>query len=111
MSRRELLKGLASMTVAVAAWRPAGLLAGTVVTGTVAGSDVGFLTGARVAIEGPLQGDATTDADGRFTFTEVTPGRYRLLVTADGYLPLDRPMDVSTAPVSVDIVLLRLPGV
>ena len=79
-------------------------------TGTVSGSDQGFLTGAFVVVDGAVHREATTDADGRFTFADVPAGRYRLVVTAEGYLPLDRPMDVGTASVSVDILLLRLPG-
>ena len=84
--------------------------AGTVVSGTVSGSDQGFLTGASVVIDGPEHREARTDADGRFTFANVPRGRYRLVVTAEPYLPLDRSMDVGDASVSVDIVLLRLPG-
>ena len=85
--------------------------AGTVVSGTVSGSDQGFLTGASVVIDGPEHRDTRTDADGRFTFASVPRGRFRIVVSADGYLPLDRPMDVGEASVSVDIVLLRLPNV
>ena len=84
--------------------------AGTVVSGTVSGSDQGFLTGASVVIDGPEHREAKTDADGRFTFTNVPRGRYRLVASAEPYLPLDRNMDVGDASVSVDIVLLRLPG-
>ena len=85
--------------------------AGTVVSGTVSGSDQGFLTGASVVIDGVEHREARTDADGRFTFASVPRGRYRILVSADAYLPIDRPMEVGDASVSVDIVLLRLPGV
>lgn len=85
--------------------------AGTVVSGTVSGSDEGFLTGATVTLEGPQRRETQTDADGRFTFTDVARGRYRVRVTADKYLPLEQPMEVGDASISVDIVLLRLPGV
>lgn len=80
------------------------------VSGTVGGSDQGFLTGASVVIDGPQHREARTDADGRFTFADVPRGRYHLVVTAEGYLPLDQNMDVGTTSVSVDIVLLHLPG-
>jgi carboxypeptidase family protein len=85
--------------------------AGTVVSGTVSGTDQGFLTGASIVIEGPVRRSARSDADGRFTFTDVPSGQYRIEVTADGYLPLERPLEVHTASVSVDIVLLRIPSV
>lgn len=85
--------------------------AGTVVSGTVSGSDQGFLPDASVVLDGPQHLEARTDADGRFTFVDVPQGRYRLVASADGYLPLDRPMDVGSASVSMDIALLRIPGI
>ena len=84
--------------------------AGVVFSGTVAGSDQGFLTGASVAIDGPQHKEARTDADGRFTITDVASGKYQLKVFADGYLPIERPMEVGSASVSLDVVLLKLPG-
>ncbi len=84
--------------------------AGMVVSGTVSGTDQGFLTGESVAIEGPVRRSTKTDADGRFTFTDVPRGQYRIVVSADGYLPLDRPLDVHDASVSIDVVLLRIPS-
>ena len=84
--------------------------AGTVFSGTVRGNDQGFITGASVVIDGPVHRETKTDADGRFTITEVPSGRYQLKVSADGYLGMERPMDVGTASVSVDIQLLRLAG-
>lgn len=103
------------------AWRPGsraallGLLspnalAGAVVSGTVSGSDRDIVPGASVVIDGPEHREARTDADGRFTFTNVPRGRYRLVATDQPYLPLDRNLDVDDASVTVDIALLRLPG-
>jgi hypothetical protein len=102
----------ALVTIAVFVTMPASSAraAGTTVSGTVSGSDQGFLTGASVVIEGPQSRTARTDADGRFTFADVQRGRYKITASADGYLPIDRPMEVGDASVSVDIVLLRLPG-
>lgn len=84
--------------------------AGVAFSGTVAGSDQGFLSGASVAIDGPQHKETRTDADGRFTIPDVAAGRYQVRVTAEGYLALEQPVTVGTASVSVDIVLLRLPG-
>ena len=91
---------------------PAALVAaGVTVSGTVSGTDQGFLPGATVAIEGPEHRSTKTDADGRFAFAGVRKGRFQIAVSADGYLGIDRPMEVGEAPVSMDIVLLRLPGI
>jgi hypothetical protein len=84
--------------------------AGVTVSGTVSGSDQGFLTGASVAIDGPQRRTMKTDADGRFAFADVPRGRYQISVSAEGYLGIERTMDVGDATVSMDIVLLRLPG-
>lgn len=84
--------------------------AGTTVSGTVSGSDQGFLPDAVVVIDGAARRETKTDADGRFTFSDVAPGRYRITVSAEAYLPIERQMEVGTAPVSMDVVLLRLPG-
>jgi hypothetical protein len=96
---------------ALGAAAAAGAAAGTVVSGTVSGSDAGFLPGATVTLEGPQHRDTHTDADGRFTFTDVARGRYQITAEAEKYLPIERSMEVGDASVSLDIVLLRLPGV
>jgi hypothetical protein len=109
--RRFLAIGVAVVLLVVVGHARTGSgAAATVFSGTVSGSDQGFLTAASVVIDGPVRREARTDADGRFTMPDVPRGRYRLLVTADGYLPLDRPLDVGDASVSVDILLLRIPG-
>lgn len=86
-------------------------LASATVSGTVSGSDQGFLSGATVVIEASPRRQARTDVDGRFTLTDVPSGTHRFLVSAEGYLPLDRTIDVGSASISVDIMLLKLPGV
>lgn len=85
--------------------------AAVTVSGTVSGSDQGFMSGASVVVESSPRREGRTDADGRFTLTDVPSGTHRFLVSAEGYLPLDRTIEVGSAPVSVDIVLLKLPGV
>jgi len=99
-----------SLLVSVPRSSTASLAAGVVVSGTVSGSDAGFLTGASVTIDGSEHRSAQTDADGSFTFADIPRGRYQIAVAADGYLGIERPMDVGDASVSMDIVLLRLPG-
>ena len=83
---------------------------GTVVSGTVSGSDQGFLKGALLVLDGSGRRETHTDADGRFTFVDVTRGQYRFAVSAEGYLPLEQRMEVGTASVSLDVVLLHIPG-
>jgi hypothetical protein len=94
-------------------WGPASAgpaAAGVTFSGTVSGNDQGFLKGALVSIDGPVKKEATTDADGRFSIVGVEPGKYEVRVMADGYLPVNQPMQVGTASVSVDILLLKLAG-
>lgn len=119
MTRRPFVRALALLAVCAVAvptvtWAGTGVVqraaAGQVVSGTVSGSDSGFLTGARVTLEGKTHHEATTDADGRFTLTGVPSGSYTFKVMADGHLPMENRMEVGTVSVSVDIVLLHIPG-
>ena len=106
---RAAVAAMLSASVVVMAAR-ATAPAGVVVSGTVSGSDQGFLTGALVVLDGAQRQETHTDADGRFTFVDVPRGKHRFVASADGYLPMDRPMDVGDVSVSLDVVLLRLPG-
>lgn len=94
----------------LAGWTAPVAAAGVTFSGTVSGNDQGFLKGAMVSIEGPVKKEATTDADGRFSIVGVEAGKYQVQVMADGYLPVNQPMQVGTASVSVDILLLKLAG-
>ena len=49
-------------------------------------------------------------ADGRFTLTSVPSGTYALKVMAPGHVPMENRMEVGDVSVSVDIVLLHIPG-
>jgi hypothetical protein len=109
--RAVAVVALCSAFVAASPERARGAAAGATVSGTVSGSDQGFLTGATVAIEAAPRRETRTDADGRFTLTDIPSGTHRFLISADGYLPLDRTIDVGTVSISVDVVLLKLPGV
>jgi len=47
---------------------------------------------------------AVTDADGRYTITDVPPGRYAVKVWRSSWLPSDRTFDVSDAPtITLDV--------
>src|SRR3954471_2195050 len=63
------------------------------IRGTVTSADHHAVTGARVAVESPAR-VAAADANGRFTLRDLTAGRHEVLVTAIGYKPLRRSVDV-----------------
>ena len=48
---------------------------------------------------------ALTDADGRFTLTAPTPGMYRVGCRAEGYGPVEVPVDVGAEDVDVTVRL------
>lgn len=53
----------------------------------------GALPGARVTLtHGEEREEFTTDAQGKFNFSELDPGDYQLLVAADGFEPAERPV-------------------
>jgi iron complex outermembrane receptor protein len=64
------------------------------IRGTVTSADHHAVTGARVAVESPAR-VAASDANGRFTLRDLTAGRHEVLVTAIGYKPLRRTVDVA----------------
>src|SRR3954471_8326685 len=64
------------------------------VRGTVTSADHHAVVGARVAVESPAR-VTVSDANGRFTLRDLTAGRYDVLVTAIGYKPLRRSVDVA----------------
>lgn len=63
------------------------------IRGTVTSADHNAVIGARVAVETPPR-VSVSDANGRFTLRDLTPGHYAVLVTALGYKPLRRRVDV-----------------
>jgi outer membrane receptor protein involved in Fe transport len=76
------------------------------VRGTVsAASQSTPVVGARVAIQSPAR-IALTDPTGRYLLRNLPVGRYDLVVTAVGYQPLHREINVTAgAPVVVDLAL------
>lgn len=82
--------------------------AGTV-QGTVKDPIGGAMEAVSVEITSPVSGfrrTATTDEKGRFVFQNLPPNGYHLSVTAEGFSPFERDVDVRTAvPIEVDVAL------
>src|ERR1700730_16054636 len=82
--------------------------AGTV-QGTVKDPTGGVMVAVTVDISNPVTGfkrSATTDAAGKFVFGNLAPNPYRLEVTAQGFNPLTRDVDVRSAvPIDLDLSL------
>jgi iron complex outermembrane receptor protein len=75
------------------------------VKGTITSNDHHAVLGARVAVEAPAR-VSVTDANGRFTLRDLTPGRYDVLVTALGYKPLRQSVEVTAGrPTTLDAQL------
>jgi outer membrane receptor protein involved in Fe transport len=89
MLRRLITLTAAWAIPAVAAAQSTGSIAGTV-TG-----ESGPLQGARVAIEYPSAAVAVTDAAGKYSLRELPVGKYQLLITAMGFKPLRKSVDVA----------------
>ena len=82
--------------------------AGTV-QGTVKDPTGGVMQAVQVRISNPVTGfmrTATTDAMGRYTFSNLSPNPYHLSVEAQGFETLARDVDVRSAvPINLDLTL------
>jgi hypothetical protein len=82
--------------------------AGTV-QGTVKDPTGGVMQVVEVKISNPVSGftrTATTDAGGKFTFSNLPPNTYHVAISAQGFQPFERDVDVRTGvPITVDIAL------
>jgi Carboxypeptidase regulatory-like domain len=88
--------------------------AGTV-TGVVKDPTGGVMPAVTVRLANPVSGfsrETTTDATGAFRFQNVPPNPYHLEVTAQGFQPLERDVEVRTAvPIELDLSLsVELPS-
>ncbi|MDP9017240.1 MAG: TonB-dependent receptor, partial [Candidatus Eremiobacteraeota bacterium] len=70
---------------ATAADAPAATLSGAVVNGVIEDGTAAPVAGALATLKGPQKYSATSDAQGKFSITNVMPGQYTLIVTKAGY--------------------------
>src|ERR1700692_2368050 len=89
--------------------RAQGLGGAGTVQGTVKDPTGGVMVAVTVDISNPVTGfkrSATTDAAGKFVFRNLAPNPYHLEVTAQGFDPLKRDVDVKSAvPIDLDLSL------
>ena len=82
--------------------------AGTV-RGTIKDPTGGVMLAVAVTIRNPVSGftrTASTDAAGRYTFSNLAPNPYHISVEAQGFQKVDRDVDVRTAvPITLDFTL------
>jgi len=82
--------------------------AGTV-QGTVKDPTGGVMQAVPVRISNPVSGfsrTATTDATGRYVFSNLPPNSYHITVEAQGFQTLERDVDVRTGvPITIDLTL------
>src|SRR5499425_1711267 len=77
--------------------------------GTVKDPTGGVMQAVEVRISNPVTGfsrTSTTDASGRYAFTNLPPNAYHVAVEVQGFLRLERDVDVRSAvPITLDLTL------
>ena len=100
---------VAVCAIGVASARAQGLGGAGTVQGTVKDPTGGVMQAVEVKISNPVSGftrTATTDAGGKFTFSNLPPNTYHVAISAEGFQPFERDVDVrSGVPITVDIAL------
>jgi hypothetical protein len=95
--------------IGVAGARAQGLGGAGTVQGTVKDPTGGVMQAVEVKISNPVTGftrTTTTDAAGKFTFSNLPPNPYHVSVNAQGFQPFDRDVDVRTGvPITFDVAL------
>lgn len=92
----------------------AGPLAAATVSGVVADSTGGVISGATVVLRGVATGQERsieTDASGRFAFETSTPGSYLVIVSRSGFSDAARTVDVATEADTIDVPVQMEVGV
>jgi TonB dependent receptor/Carboxypeptidase regulatory-like domain len=99
-----LLMGLSSAPIGAQGLGGAGTIQGTVKDPTG-----GVMQAVQVRISNPVSGfsrSTTTDAAGKYAFTNLSPNPYHITVEAQGFQTLERDVDVRTGvPITVDLTL------
>jgi hypothetical protein len=116
LSRLLGVAGLALLSLAVVTTIPAaaqGLGGAGTVQGTVTDPTGGVMVAVTVDISNPVTGykrSATTDAQGKFIFRNLAPNPYHIEISAQGFAPAARDVDVRSA-VPIDLpIKLELAG-
>src|SRR3954469_2300011 len=95
--------------IAAPSARAQGLGGAGTVQGTVKDPTGGVMQAVEVRISNPVSGfarTATTDAAGKYVFSNLSPNPYHISVQAQGFQTLERDVDVRTAvPITVDLNL------
>ena len=100
---------IAVCAVGVAGARAQGLGGAGTVQGTVKDPTGGVMQAVEVKIGNPVSGftrTTTTDAAGKYVFTNLAPNAYHVSIAAQGFKTLERDVDVrSGVPITVDLAL------
>src|SRR5919204_4221467 len=82
--------------------------AGTV-QGTVKDPTGAVMQAVEVRISNPVTGfsrTTTTDASGKYVFSNLPPNPYHISVNAQGFAPIERDLDVRTSlPITLDLTM------
>ena len=101
--------GLLLWAAATAAALAQGLGGAGTVQGTVKDPTGGVMQAVEVRISNPVSGysrTTTTDAAGKYVFSNLPPNPYHIIVSAEGFRTIERDVDVrSGVPITVDLAM------
>jgi hypothetical protein len=80
-----------------------------VLTGKVVSANGSPVAGARVEVEGSASRPVLTDAEGRFTLTELPSGTQSVVARQMGFAPVAQPVELSTRSPSEAIITMSRP--
>jgi hypothetical protein len=80
-----------------------------VLTGRVVSANGSAVAGARVEVEGSATRPVLTDAEGRFTLTELPSGTQSVVARQMGFAPVAQPVELSTRSPSEAIITMSRP--